>query len=135
MINPTWYPTRRQLRVFALVSLLGMAVIGLVIWRLTGSLTVSAVVWSLGVLLAALGLPCPDAIRLPYVVIMAVTLPIGWIVSNLLLRIIYYGVFTPIGLAFRLAGRDPLVLKRPRIDSYWREYRRQGGVTGYYRQS
>jgi hypothetical protein len=135
MITPAWYPTRRQLRLFALVSLLGMAVIGVVIERLTGSSTASLVVWGFGLLLAVVGLPFPDAIRLPYVVIMAVTLPVGWLISNLLLRIIYYGVFTPLGLAFRLAGRDPLLLKRPRSDSYWRKYRARGDVAGYYRQS
>ena len=135
MISPSWYPTRRQLRQFAVVSLFGLGLIGMIVWRVSGSLTGSAFVWALGVLLFVIGLPCPEAIRLPYVVIMAVTLPIGWLISNLLLRIIYYGVFTPLGLWFRLIRRDPLLLRRSRIESYWREYSRADDVAGYYRQS
>jgi hypothetical protein len=40
--------------------------------------------------------------------------------SMILLGLIYYGMFTPVGLAFRVAGRDPLHRKLDRAaKSYW----------------
>ena len=39
---------------------------------------------------------------------MALTKPIGHVVGLVLLAVVYYGVMTPLALAFRLAGRDGL---------------------------
>ena len=35
---------------------------------------------------------------------MVLAFPIGWTISLVLLGLIYYGLFLPIGLAFRLVG-------------------------------
>jgi hypothetical protein len=46
---------------------------------------------------------------------------LGRIVSPIALGVLFYGVFVPIGLVLRLAGKDPLRLKRdPGAASYWR---------------
>ena len=51
---------------------------------------------------------------------LVLTFPIGWTVSNLMLAILFYGVFTPLGLVFRLRGRDLLGLRRREgVESYW----------------
>jgi len=45
---------------------------------------------------------------------------LGRIVAPVALAILFYGVFTPIGAVMRLAGKDPLRLKRdPHSPSYW----------------
>lgn len=37
-----------------------------------------------------------------------------------MLKLVYYGLITPVALLTRLVGSDPLQLKRDRdIDSYW----------------
>ena len=42
------------------------------------------------------------------------------IVNPLLLGALYFGLFTPMGLALRLVGKDPLRLKvRPGANGYW----------------
>jgi hypothetical protein len=44
------------------------------------------------------------------------------IVGPIVLGILFYLVVTPIGLAMRMAGKDPLRLKwRPEADTYWIE--------------
>jgi len=61
--------------------------------------------------------------------------PMGWVVSHVVLAIVYYGVLTPVGLALRLAGRDPM---RRRFDrqaaSYWVERRGAADPGRYFRQ-
>jgi hypothetical protein len=45
---------------------------------------------------------------------------LGKVVSPIALGVLFYCVITPIGLALRLAGKDPLRLKRdPAANSYW----------------
>jgi hypothetical protein len=42
------------------------------------------------------------------------------IVSPLMMAVIFYGVITPVGLVFRLTGKDPLRLRRDRASAtYW----------------
>lgn len=46
---------------------------------------------------------------------------LGKIVSPVALGILFYGVFTPVGVVMRLLGNDPLDLKRDAAaGSYWR---------------
>ncbi|MBI4168837.1 MAG: hypothetical protein HY510_02735 [Acidobacteria bacterium] len=135
MLTPVWYPDSRQLRQFAFAALFGFGLIGLLSWRWSGSARGAFVLWGIGAAAFLLGLPFPAALRPLYVVLMAAAHPVGWVVSSLLLRLIFYGVFTPLGWAFRMVGRDPLLLKRPRTGSYWRDFRRPKDVTSYYRQA
>ena len=43
-----------------------------------------------------------------YVGWMILAFPIGWTISQVILVVMFFGLFTPIGLIFRLLGRDPL---------------------------
>jgi hypothetical protein len=62
--------------------------------------------------------------------------PLAWSVSTLLLVLIYYVVLTPIAVAFRLLGRDPLQRNFDRnAPSYW--VKRDNSATeasSYFRQ-
>lgn len=49
--------------------------------------------------------------------------PIGKAASFLILATIYFGVLTPLAMAMRLSGRDPLRLRRPPPGSFWTEFR------------
>ena len=59
-------------------------------------------------MIGLLGLLWPRVIRPVYVGWMVLAFPIGWTVSQAMLAVMFYGLFTPIGLLFRLIGRDPL---------------------------
>jgi hypothetical protein len=51
---------------------------------------------------------------------MVLAFPIGWTISQVVLALLFYGLFAPIGLVFRLIGRDPLHRARqPGKESYW----------------
>ena len=53
-----------------------------------------------------------------------------------MLAAIYYLLFTPLAVAFRLTGRDELALRRqPEAASYWVPKRGARGVADYLRQS
>jgi hypothetical protein len=73
-------------------------------------------------LAAVVGLPgvvFPASIRMIYTTAMILAYPIGWIVSHLVLSAIYFGLFAPLGILFRLIGRDVLNIKFRSLETYW----------------
>lgn len=108
-----WQPDRHARRGFALAMLVGFFVLGLLVaWRADRWGTAAFVLWGFGVALAV-GAMLPAVGRLVY---LGVTLPtslIGYVISHLLLALIYFLVFTPLGWTLRRIGHDPLRL-RPR---------------------
>lgn len=134
MITPSWYPSARQLRQFAAISLVGFGVFGYIAWHKHAP-RVAETLWAVGVATFLIGMPFPFVIRPLYAFLIALTLPIGWVVTNVLLRLIYYVAFTPIGLFFRLTGRDPLQIRKPKGDSYWLDHPERTDLSSYYRQA
>lgn len=60
--------------------------------------------------------------------------PIQVVVSTLLLAILFFMVITPIGVAMRLFGRDPLAKSHDRQrESYWEEYPSSRETDRYFR--
>jgi hypothetical protein len=93
--------------------------------------------WTAGALAALIGVPGliqPNAIRPIYLGAMALTRPIGHFVGLSLLAVVYYGVLTPMALAFRLVGRDGLGRHRWGAESYWVDHLPTGDVRRYLRQ-
>jgi hypothetical protein len=115
-----WRPTTRTLRQFAVLWLL---FVGLLAWRFgfqRGDATWGGVLAATAGLVGVGGLVWPLLVRPLFLALTVVTLPLGWILSRLLLAILFYGLFTPIGLVFRLFGRDALQLRQPTNGTtYW----------------
>ena len=135
MISPNWYPSPKQLRQFAVISLFGFGLAGLVFWRWTGSVKPAVVLGLIGAGVFLIGVPLPVAVRPVYVLLTAAALPIGWVVSQILLRVVFYGVLTSLGVLFKLIGRDPLRLRRPQVDSYWEQHAQRSDPLSYFRQA
>jgi hypothetical protein len=113
-------PSRRTLRQFAG---LWIAFFGaLACWQgfARGRVGVAVALGLLATIVGTLGLARPRAIRPVFVGWMVAAYPIGWVISRLLSTGLYYGLFTPVGWLFRLAGRDALMLRpQPGRESYW----------------
>jgi hypothetical protein len=113
-------PSDKTLRQFAGLCLVLFG--GLAAWQglVAGR---SQLAWALAALaftIGPIGLAWPRLVRPVYVGWMILAFPIGWTVSQALLAVIFYGLFTPVGLLFRLLGRDPLHRARqPGLESYW----------------
>jgi hypothetical protein len=115
-----WNPSPRTLRQFAGIWLVFLGLLaareGLVRDNTPAALVLAVLALSVGLL----GLAKPGIIRPLFVGSMILTFPIGWLVSKLLLALVYYVLFTPIGWFFRLIGRDALARRRdPAATTYW----------------
>jgi hypothetical protein len=90
----------------------------------------------LAVVLGLGGLIKPQAVRPVFGTAIALTSPIGRMVSRLVLILAFFGVVTPVALVFKLIGRDPLHRRyRPDATSYWTPKTTPHDMRSYFHQS
>ena len=79
----------------------------------------------LGGFAGAMAATAPKALKPLFVGMMLLAFPIGLVVSAVALRLVYYGLFTPMALWFKLIGRDSMCRRTLDLDvtSYWGEHR------------
>ena len=78
--------------------------------------------WQIGVVLAVVGALAPPVVLPLYYAWMTMALALGYVMTRVLLTIFFFLVLTPVGLVFRLIGRDALHRKLDReAESYWIE--------------
>jgi len=128
-------PTNRTLRQFAaawlVFFLIWAAVFGLAGGNSTAG-TIFAVVAAIG---GVAGLIHPPSLRWIFVAWVILVFPIGWVISQVVLLILYYGLFVPIGLLLRARGRDALGLKPSHGSvTFWRRKETPADVRRYFRQ-
>jgi ABC-type uncharacterized transport system permease subunit len=127
-------PSVRQLKVFAAAWLAFLALSGLAFW-LRGRHTAAEALWILAFAVPLAGALSPAVVRYAYVGLSYATYPIGFVVSHVVLAIVYFLVLTPIGLAMRLFGHDPLARRfDPGKRSYWSPADRTNPVESYFKQ-
>lgn len=144
IVDINWNPTRKELRWFA-----GLLIIfcGIVAWMLNESSqpiasTLPRVISPFAVAIAVAGavigitgLARPDWVRYVYVAWMVAVSPIAFVVSNLIVAIVFYLVVAPIGFAMKLVRRDALHLEfRDETTSYWQEKQMPKDPRRYFRQ-
>jgi hypothetical protein len=128
-------PPSKTLRQFAA---LWLAVFGSIAgwqWLAKGRPGVGLAIGTLAVSVGVIGLVRPRLVRPIFVGWMVLAFPIGWTISNLLMGIIYFGLFLPFGLVSRLIGRDALAIKPPvDANTYWQPRRAPTDFRRYFRQ-
>jgi hypothetical protein len=128
-----WNPSLRQLRTFGLTSLAALP-LAAALWT-RGALPAIGYAAAAGGALAAVGLLWPRGLRPILVALNVITWPLVFAVHDLVLVVAFYGVIVPVGLAFRLFGRDVLQLKIDRrAATYWQAKRQPADVRSYFRR-
>ena len=144
MRNINLEPDRRKLRQFGFIALAFFFLLGgLTCWRKGlfgvdfGEATWPSVLvfWGIGALSGVFSLVAPGANRLLYVGLAVITYPIGYVISHVVMALLFYGVITPVGLIMRLAGRDPLNRNFDRkTESYWEPHHQREDKGSYFKQ-
>jgi hypothetical protein len=108
---------------------------GALLWRRSAPPWVAATAWAAAAASVAAALLSPRALRPVYGALLFVTRPVGWALSWVILAAIYFLVVTPVGLALRAFGRDPLARRAdPAAASYWMPRKGTGGPERWFRQ-
>jgi ABC-type uncharacterized transport system permease subunit len=128
-------PSARQLTVFAIAWLLFFGLWGLACW-MKGRHTAGGILWIAAAAVPLAGAASAKLLRFAYVGMSYATYPVGFVVSHIVLALVYFLALTPIGLTMRLFGHDPLSRKfDPEAQSYWKPRDKTKPVESYFNQS
>jgi hypothetical protein len=79
-------------------------------WR--GSVARAEVLGAVGALLVVLGYFAPSTLQYPSDAWWRLATVLGWVNSRVLLSLMFFLLLLPVGLVWRLAGKDPLARRR-----------------------
>lgn len=135
MIDINLRPTDRMLRQFAGAWLLVCSGMAANQWLTRGNARAAVALLIAAVVVGVTGLVRPRAVRWLFVAATVAAFPIGWVVSQVMLFLLFALVITPIALLFKLLGRDRLVRRRPEQQgSYWTPKTTTADMRRYLRQ-
>ena len=144
MIELDLRPGEHTLRQFGFIALFGFGFLATIAWfewlifsfGLGDAKPVVAGAFAgLAVVSALLSLVYPKANLPIYVGLAIVAFPIGFVLSYLIMGVLFYGLITPVGLFFKLTGRDAMHRKfDPAAESYWVPARAARDKESYFKQ-
>jgi len=129
-------PTPSDLKWFGWIFMGFFGVLGTLSWWRSHHLVAAMWLWCVG---AGVGVMyyTLKPVRDPFFrLCISLTYPIGWCMSHVILGILYYGLFTPIGLFMRIVRRDPLERRFETLAAtYWIPHDPGSDKRRYFKQS
>jgi len=130
-----WRPDRETLGEFSEFWMFFVGMIATPLAWYRGDHVLAMILWLLAVAVRLFGWLRPAWVKPIFLGLTLATWPIGWVVSHVALAGVYFLVITPIGLAMRLAGRDPMKRAFDRtLSTYWEPYNPNRGQERYLKQ-
>ena len=137
-------PSKSTLRQFGWIALFGFGALGALAWfeLLIFSFglgqareIVAMSFWGLAVLATFFSLVYPNGNLPIYLGLTIVALPIGFVLSYVIMGTLFYLLITPVGLFFKVTGRDAMHRRfDPEAESYWFQARGQRPREHYFKQ-
>ena len=136
LIEIDWNPKSKQLQNFGKIALAATVILSLLLYLLKGiAIKWIMIIVAFGFLIFIISMISLKLTKMIYLGMILLTMPIGWVVSFILMAAFYYLLLAPLGLIFRLIGRDPLYRRfDPTAKSYWMSRRPPKGPEQYFHQ-
>ncbi len=136
LIEINWNPSRKVLRDFGIIALIACPILaGLFYWQDVFSMPAATIIALLGLVLFVISRLSAILTRWLFVGLTLLAAPIGFVVGIIVLAVIFFGLLTPLGLFFRLIGRDILRFRKDDpSSSNWLVHTQNKDPKRYYRQ-
>ena len=136
LVKINWNPADKDLRNFGRIAITASLLVAILLYAIKGlTLKWCAIIIGVGFFIFLCSILSKNFTRWIYLGLTLITFPIGIVVSFVLLAVFYYLLITPVGLFFRLTGRDILQRKfDASAESYWRPRRPAGNIKRYFNQ-
>jgi hypothetical protein len=132
LVQLNWNPENRQLKQFGWFSLIMLPFLA---WLWGATTFVISICLGIGALFALLGMAVPSVLKPVFLGLSLILMPLGLVVGEILMLLVFLLVFLPIGLVFRMMGRDRLQLSINRSQtSYWQPKEIPSRKERYFRQ-
>ena len=116
---------RKEKRDIRLVFLVFSTLFSLIAWKNYPSNLSYTLVSVAGLLILMLTF-YPLGLRHIYLVWVKIAHFIGWVNTQIILTLLYYLVFTPMGVVMRIFGRDSMQRKLKSTGTYWESFEFEG---------
>ena len=144
LIDLNLRPDEETLRQFGWIALAGFGFLALIAWfewLIFGFGLGAGRAWVAGFFAVLAGLSALFSLLFPranwpiYVGLSVVAFPIGLVVAYVILALLFFVLITPLGLAFKLGGRDSLKRRfEPEATTYWEPSRPTRSQESYFKQ-
>jgi len=136
LMDINWRPDKNELRKFGDISLAMFLVIGLMLtWLERISAQTTLIIATVGLVIYVVSRTYVLGVKPIYLAAYGLSYPLGWVLSHVILGIVYYLIVTPIGIVFRLMGRDHLHRSYDRqAETYWVNHKSAGDMKRYFKQ-
>jgi len=144
LVEIDFNPSDRILRQFGLIAVGGFGLLAACAyfetWMFAAGLGAARVpvatgLAAVGALSLVFGLVYPRANRVIYVGTAVLAYPIGFVLSYVIMAVLFFGVIAPIGSILRGLGKTPLARTYdPKAASYWSKARAARDQQSYFRQ-
>ncbi len=136
LIEINWNPDKKELRKFGVIAVVVLSAVGIVLRFVIGVSGVAALlVAAAGLCIFIISLASARAARIVYLGLTFAGLPIGFVVSIVLMAAFYFLILTPVGLVFKIINRDVLERKfEPDNPTYWSSRRQRDDPERYFHQ-
>jgi hypothetical protein len=136
LVEINWNPEKGQLRLFGLTAIVVLGAVAISLRFVFGVSGIAAVfVAGAGLCIFIVSLVSIKAARIIYLGLTFAALPIGFVTSILLMAAFYFFILTPVGLVFKLIGRDALARKfRTNSPTYWTSHTQSSDPARYFHQ-
>lgn len=136
LIEINWNPSDKELGRFGRIAIIASILVATLLYATKGlAFKWCVLIVGVGCLFFVCSILSITLIKWIYLGLTLITFPIGMTVSFILLAVFYYLLLTPVGLIFRLIGRDILQRKFDRAaESYWIARRPTNNVKRYFNQ-
>ena len=115
---------KSDLRKFGItIGVILLFIAGFLFWKEKGSFQI---LLTFGIIFCILGIVIPFILKPIYWVWMIFATILGWVMTRVILSLLFYLIFTPIGLVSRLFGKQFIELKWNRTESSYWNYRSKG---------
>jgi hypothetical protein len=137
LVEINWNPEKRELRKFGVIAVVVLGIAGIILRFVFGAAFIPALSVAIaGLCIFLITLISARAGRLVYLALTIAALPIGLVISVILMGTFYFLILTPVGLVFKLIGRDSLQRKfEPDAKTYWTSRKHTGDIERYFHQS
>lgn len=127
--------TKRELMWFGPLMMLFVGIIGGVAMARHEAHAFAYGLWAFAAVLIAIYYAIPKFQRSIYRGWIYAVMPIGWVISHVLLTVIYYGLLTPIGMLMRVCRYDPMYRAFDQAaTTYWVARDTQRPKASYFKQ-
>lgn len=144
LLEIDWKPDDRTLRQFGFIALFGFSFLAAIAWFEVLIFSFGLGEWrpvvagtfaALGAIATLFSLVAPRANLPIFIGLTVLAYPIGFVLSYLIMGFLFFGMITPLGLVFRLIGKDPMNRRfEPEATTYWSDPRPRRGKESYFRQ-